>query len=86
MDDFNWISTRDDTKFVNNNDFMEHSKFVKALKDKDKDIKFYPTIYFEGRETDIVVTKYYHFTEGLIVASGCYYNVSTLKKEFTMFK
>ncbi|HEX2408869.1 MAG TPA: hypothetical protein VHJ38_16835 [Nitrososphaeraceae archaeon] len=86
IDDFNWISTRDDTKFVNNIDFMEYSKLIKALKDKDKDIKFYPTIYFEGKRTDKVANKYDDFTDGLIVASGCYYNVSTLKKEFTIFK
>ena len=86
IDDFNWISTRNDTKFENNIDFMKYSKLIKALKDKEKDVKFYPTIYFEGRKTDIVATKYDDFTDGFIVASGCYYNVSTLKKEFTIFK
>ena len=85
IDDFNWISTRNDTKFKNNIDFMKHSKLIKALEDKDKDVKFYPTIYFEGRGTDIVATKYDDFTDGFIVASGCYYNVSTLKKELTIF-
>ena len=86
IDDFNWISTRNDTKFKNNIDFMEYSKLIKALKDKDKDVKFYPTIYFEGRKTDIVDRKYDDFTDGFIVASGCYYNVSILKKEFTIFR
>ena len=86
IDDFNWISTRDDTKFKNNIDFMKYSKLIKALKDKDKDIKFYPTIYFEGRGTDRITTRYDDFTDGFIVASGCYYNVSLLEKEFTIFK
>src|SRR5688500_8676281 len=86
IDDFNWISTRNDTKFENNIDFMEYSKLVKALEAKDKDVKFYPTIYFEGRETDIVARKYADFTDGFIVASGCYYNVSILEKIFTIFK
>jgi hypothetical protein len=86
IDDFNWISTKEDTKFENNLDFMEDSKLIKALEDKDKDVKFYPTIYFEGRKTDILDTKYDDFTDGFIVASGCYYNVSTLKKEFTIFR
>ena len=86
IDDFNWISTRNDTKFKNNIDFMEYSKLIKALEDKDKDVKFYPTIYFEGKKTDIVDRKYADFTDGFIVASGCYYNVSTLKKEFTIFR
>jgi hypothetical protein len=86
IDDFNWISTKEDTKFENNIDFMEYSKLIKALEDKDKDIKFYPTIYFEGRETDLVATKYDDFTDGFIVASGCYYNVSLLEKQLTLFK
>ena len=86
IDDFNWISTRNDTKFKNNIDFMKYSKLIKALEDKDKDVKFYPTIYFEGRKTNIVDRKYDDFTDGFIVASGCYYNVSTLKKELTIFR
>ena len=65
---------------------MEYSKLIKALKDKDKDVKFYPTIYFQGKRTDKVFKKYDDYTDRLIVASGCYYNVSTLKKEFTIFK
>ncbi len=85
IDDFNWISSRNDTKFENNIDFMEYSKLIKALEDKDKDVKFYPTIYFEGRETDLVATKYDDFTDGFIVASGCYYNVSLLEKQLTLF-
>ena len=86
IDDFNWISTRNDTKFENNIDFMKYSKLIKALEDKDKDVKFNPTIYFEGRKTDIVDRIYDDFTDGFIVTSGCYYNVSTLKKEFTIFR
>lgn len=85
IDDFNWISTKNDTKFRNNIDFMDYSNLIKALKDKDKDVKFYPTIYFEGKRTNIVANKYNDFIDGLIVASGCYYNVSTLKKELTLF-
>ena len=86
IDDFNWKSTRNDTKFELNIDFMEYSKLIKALEDKDKEVKFYPTIYFEGKRTDKVANKYDNFTDGFIVASGCYYNVSTLKKEFTIFR
>ena len=65
---------------------MEYSKLIKALEDKDKDVKFYPTIYFQGKRTDKVANKYNDYIDGLIVASGCYYNVSTLKKEFTIFR
>jgi len=85
IDDFNWISTRNDTKFVNNIDFMEYSNLRKALDNKDKDIKFYPTTYFEGIGTEKVSTKYDNFIEGLVVASGCYYDISILEKELTLF-
>ena len=85
IDDFNWISTRTDTKFKNNVDFMEYSGLSELLKEKSKDVKFYPTVYFEGRKTGIVVKKYENFIDGLIVASGCYYNVSTLERQLHIF-
>jgi hypothetical protein len=85
IDDFNWISTRTETKFKNNVDFMEYSGLSELLKDKSKDVKFYPTVYFEGRKTGIVVKKYDNFIDGLIVASGCYYNVSTLERQLHIF-
>ena len=85
IDDFNWISTRTETKFKNNVDFMEYSKLSDLLKDKSKNVKFYPTIYFEGRKTGIVVKKYDKFIDGLVVASGCYYNVSTLERQLNIF-
>ncbi|HEX5186824.1 MAG TPA: hypothetical protein VFV86_08035 [Nitrososphaeraceae archaeon] len=30
IDNFNWLSTRDDTKYENNIDFMEYSKLIKG--------------------------------------------------------
>jgi len=85
IDDFNWISTRTYTKFKNNVDFMEYSGLSELLKEKSKGVKFYPTVYFEGRKTGIVVKKYDNFIDGLIVASGCYYNVSTLERQLHIF-
>ena len=85
IDDFNWISTRDYTKFKNNVDFMEYSKLSEILKDKSKEVKFYPTVYFEGRKTGIVVKKYDNYIDGLVVATGCYYNVSTLERQLQIF-
>lgn len=55
IDDFNWISTRSDTKFKNNVDFMEDTELSVELKYKSEDIKFYPTVYFEGTKTGLVV-------------------------------
>jgi hypothetical protein len=65
---------------------MEHSELSKLLEHKSKDVKFYPTVYFEGKKTGIVVKKYNNFIDGLVVASGCYYNVSSLKKELRIFE
>lgn len=86
IDDFNWVSARVDTKFRNNIDFMEHSGLASALVLKSKAVKFYPTVYFEGKKTDIVANRYNKFVDGLIVASGCYYNVSSLKKELIIIR
>ena len=85
IDDFNWISTRSDTKFKNNIDFMEDTELSVELKHKSEDVKFYPTVYFEGTKTGLVVKKYKNYIDGLVVASGCYYNVSTLDKQLQIF-
>ena len=44
IDDFNWISTRNDTKFEHNIDFMEYSNLIDALQHKRKDVKFFVCI------------------------------------------
>jgi len=51
-----------------------------------KKLNFIRQYYFEGKLTDKVFKKNNDYINGLIVASGCYYTVSTLKKEFTIFK
>ncbi|MGH9965729.1 MAG: hypothetical protein ACRD5E_13000 [Nitrososphaeraceae archaeon] len=79
IDDFNWISTRNDTKFEYNIDFMEYSNLIEALEHKREDVKFFPTVYFEGKKTDVVVDKFLNYVDGIIAVSGCYYNVSTLE-------
>ena len=85
IDDFNWISTRSDTKFKNNVDFMEYTELSVELKHKNEDVKFYPTVYFEGTKTGLVLKKYKNYIDGLVVASGCYYNVSILDKQLQIF-
>ncbi len=85
IDDFNWISTKSNTKFKNNMDFMEYTMLSKSLEHKSKNVKFYPTVYFEGKKTGIIVKKYNNFIDGLVVASGCYYNVSILERQLDMF-
>jgi hypothetical protein len=85
IDDFNWISTRNDTKFEHNIDFMEYSNLVDALKHKRKDVKFFPTVYFEGVKTDVVVNKFLNYIDGVIAVSGCYYNISALEPQLHLF-
>jgi hypothetical protein len=85
IDDFNWISTRKDTKFWKNIDYMIYSNLSKALYEKSKDVEFSPVLYFEGEGTDIVVAKYSRFIDNVILASACYYNITNLEKDLLTF-
>ena len=85
IDDFNWISTRNNTKFEYNIDFMEYSNLIDALQHKRKDVKFFPTVYFEGQKTDVVVNNFLNHVDGIIAVSGCYYNVSALEPQLQYF-
>jgi hypothetical protein len=85
IDDFNWISTRNDTKFWKNIDYMMYSNLSKALHGKSQAVEFYPVLYFEGEGTDAVVAKYSRFIDGVILASACYYNITNLKKDLLTF-
>lgn len=86
IDDFNWISTRNDTKFWRNIDFMLYSNFADALKSKRSDVKFYPVIYFEGLRNDVVVNEYGKFIDTIVLVSASYYNVSKLERNLLEFK
>ena len=85
IDDFNWISTRNDTKFEYNIDFMEYSNLLDALQHKSEEVKFFPTVYFEGKKTDVVVNEFLNYVDGIIAVSGCYYNVSALEPQLHLF-
>jgi hypothetical protein len=86
IDDFNWISTKNDTRFENNIDFMEFSDLMQALKDKREDVKFYPTVYFEGKKTDVIVKEFLNYIDGVLAVSACYYNVSALEPQLHIFR
>ena len=86
IDDFNWISTRNDTRFENNIDFMEYSNLIDALKQKREDVKFVPTVYFEGQKTDVIINEFLNYVDGIIAVSGCYYNVSALEPQLHLFR
>jgi hypothetical protein len=86
IDDFNWISTRNDTNFWKNIDFMLYSNLSQALEHKRKDLKFYPVVYFEGLQTDVVVKEYGKFAETIILVSANYYDISNLEDNLSEFK
>jgi hypothetical protein len=86
IDDFNWISTRNDTKFRRNIDFMIDSNLTDALIGKRSDVKFCPVVYFEGLGNQVVANEYGKFIDTLLWVSASYYNVSTLETNLSMFK
>jgi hypothetical protein len=86
IDDFNWISTRNDTKFRRNIDFMIDSNLTDALVGKRSDVKFCPVVYFEGLGNQVVANEYGKYIDTLIWVSASYYNVSTLETSLSMFK
>ena len=56
---------------------MDYSNLIDALQDTREDVKFFPTVYFEGKKTNVVVNDFQNYVDG-IIAVGCYYNVSAL--------
>ncbi len=86
IDDFNWISTRNDTRFWRNIDFMLDSNLTDALKGKRSDVKFCPVVYFEGLRNDIVATEYGEYIDTIILVSASYYNISRLETNLLHFK
>src|SRR5215210_862882 len=86
IDDFNWISTRNDTKFRRNIDFMIDSNLTDALVGKRSDVKFCPVVYFEGLGNQIVANEYGKYIDTLVWVSASYYNVSRLETNLSMFK
>jgi hypothetical protein len=86
IDDFNWISTRNDTKFWRNIDFMLDSNLTDALKEKRTDVKFSPVVYFEGLGNEILANEYGQYIDTVILVSASYYNVSRLESDLLQFK
>jgi hypothetical protein len=86
IDDFNWISTRNDTRFWRNIDFMLDSNLTDALKGKRSDVKFCPVVYFEGLRNGIVANEYGEYIDTIILVSASYYNVSRLETNLLQFK
>ena len=65
--------------------FMLKSKLDEALQKKRKDLHFYPVLYFEGFKTNDVKRHYYNNTDGIVLASTNYYNVTDLDHNLKVF-
>jgi hypothetical protein len=73
-------------KFPKDNvNFMLKSNFEWALQKKRKDLHFYPILYFEGVKTNDVKRHYYNYTDGIVLASTDYYNVTELAHNLNIF-
>jgi len=74
------------TKFPKENvNFMIKSNLEEALQKKRKDLHFYPLLYFEGVKTNDVKRRYYNNTDGIVLASTDYYNVTELAHNLNVF-
>jgi PDZ domain len=65
--------------------FMLKSKLDDALQKKRKDLHFYPVLYFDGIKTNAVKSHFYNNTDGIILVSTNYYNVTDLAHNLKVF-
>ena len=65
--------------------FMIKSKLEEALQKRRKDLHFYPLLYFEGNKTNDAKRHFYNNTDGIILASVNYYNVTDLAHNLKVF-
>jgi hypothetical protein len=65
--------------------FMLKSELEEALQKKRKDLHFYPVLYFEGIKTNDVKRHFYNNTDGIVLASTNYYNVTELAHNLKVF-
>ncbi|MFL6346297.1 MAG: PDZ domain-containing protein [Nitrososphaeraceae archaeon] len=65
--------------------FMLKSKLEEALQKRRKDLHFYPVLYFEGVKTNDVKRHFYNNTDGIVLASTNYYNVTELAHNLKVF-
>jgi hypothetical protein len=96
IDDFNWFSSMDkhdgknrtnhhDANLKENVDFMIKSHLDKALQNKRKDLNFFPVLYFEGMNTNDAKKSFYNYSDGIILASSEFYNVTDLQHNLNVF-
>jgi hypothetical protein len=101
IDDFNWFKSNEEEEDDDDDDdneepeneqqiegnveFMIESGLDKALQNKRKDLHFYPVLYFEGIDTNDAKRYFYDNSDGIILATPAYYNVTDLKENLDVF-
>jgi hypothetical protein len=98
IDDFNWykenedeekdsqqLEDKNDQKVEGNVEFMIDSEIGEALQSKRRDLYFYPIIYFEGIDTNDVKRHFLNYTDGVILATPNYYNVTDSEENLKVF-
>ena len=68
-----------------NVEYMIDSDLEKALQSKRKDLNFYPVIYFEGIDTNDAKRHFFNYTDGVVLATPAYYNVTDLEENLKVF-
>ncbi|HEY9387352.1 MAG TPA: PDZ domain-containing protein [Nitrososphaeraceae archaeon] len=82
-DDRDSDSSNNDVRY--NVDFMIESELGKALEKKRDDLHFYPLIYIEGAKTNTVKRQYYNLSDGIVLASVDFYNITKLEHNIDVF-
>jgi hypothetical protein len=73
----------DDVQY--NINFMLESDLREALEKKRKDLHFYPLIYIEGVKTNTAKREFYNLTDGIVLASVDFYNITKLEHNLDVF-
>lgn len=83
--DDNEGNDEEDGNVVYNVNFMAESGLRKALEKKRYDLHFYPLIYIEGVKTNTAKREYYNLTDGVVLASVDFYNITKLEHNLDVF-
>jgi hypothetical protein len=86
-------AARDDNQDDNNEEddvqynvnFMLESGLREALEKKREDLHFYQLIYIEGIKTNTAKREFYNLTNGIVLASVDFYNITKLEHNLDVF-
>jgi hypothetical protein len=79
VDDFNALVDIRRIYVMNNIDLMRLSDFASALSYKREDVQFFPVMYVETGEFETLKRQYSEYTDGIVLVSTLYQNVSYLE-------